>query len=127
MEPIAPGISNLNLLSTEEVLPEENSRLMSTLDQFKVISDEIMKISYNDIVDQAVTSKKVITKDDIEAMYSASIFSYIKTNVDQALHIRPFEVSIYQNLSTSLFWQARLSVRPSTFVTIFFRPINKCY
>ena len=93
MEPIAPGISNLNLLSTEEVLPEENSRLMSTLDQFKVISDEIMKISYNDIVDQAVTSKKVITKDDVEAMYSASIFSYIKTGVDHALHNRPFQVS----------------------------------
>jgi len=93
MEPIAPGISNLNLLSTstEEVLPEENPRLMSTLDQFMVISDE-MKIPYNDIIDQAVTSKKAITRDDVEAMYSASISSYIKANVDQALHNRPFQL-----------------------------------
>ena len=54
MEPVAaPGIPNLALFSTEEVLPEENPRLMSTLDQFVVMGHE-MKIPYNDIVDQAL-------------------------------------------------------------------------
>ena len=45
------------------------------------------------IVDADLNSKKVITEEDVEGMYSAGVSSYIKRAVNDTLHNLPIQVS----------------------------------